>query len=194
VTEGGEPIYVQAKILVVDDRPLRVGSSNLSIRSLGFGAECDLAVEAVPGGAGAAARAAIVVLRDRLVAEHLGTAPATLAAAVREHGSLVHAIEALRRNDGKALVPLAIEPPNEAERVLAGPRLFDPEQPGQAEKRIAHLVKRLLLSPRRALAEASRVARDALAIFREWWGERGACRAAPRRSATDGARGKTRTR
>jgi phospholipase D1/2 len=174
VTAGGEPIYVHAKILVIDDRLLRVGSSNLNNRSLGFDTECDLAVEAPPGGAGAATRAAILAFRDGLVAEHLGTERKKLAATVREHGSLVRAIEALRRHAGKTLVPLELEPPNEAERLLAKTRLVDPERPGQAEKRITHLVKRLLLSPRRALADAPQAARDALADFRERRGESGA--------------------
>ena len=37
---------VHAKVLVVDDRLVRVGSSNLSNRSMGLDTECDLAVEA----------------------------------------------------------------------------------------------------------------------------------------------------
>src|SRR5690606_20760876 len=46
VTAGGEPIYVHAKIMIVDDVLLRVGSSNLNNRSLSFDTECDLALEA----------------------------------------------------------------------------------------------------------------------------------------------------
>src|SRR5690606_9645133 len=46
VTAGGEPIYVHAKILVIDDALLRVGSSNLNNRSMGFDTECDLIIEA----------------------------------------------------------------------------------------------------------------------------------------------------
>ncbi len=46
VTEGGTPIYVHAKVLVADDRLLRIGSSNLNNRSMGFDSECDLAIEA----------------------------------------------------------------------------------------------------------------------------------------------------
>jgi hypothetical protein len=38
---------------------MRVGSSNLNNRSLGFDTVCDLAVQAPPSGAGAATRAAI---------------------------------------------------------------------------------------------------------------------------------------
>ena len=46
VTEGGDDIYVHAKIMIVDDRILRVGSANLNNRSLGLDSECDLALEA----------------------------------------------------------------------------------------------------------------------------------------------------
>ena len=35
VTDGGVPIYVHSKVLVVDDRLLRVGSSNFNNRSMG---------------------------------------------------------------------------------------------------------------------------------------------------------------
>src|SRR5690606_19852136 len=68
-TEAGEPIYVHAKVTVVDDRLLRVGSSNLNNRSMGFDTECDLIVEAVAGRPGAAAvREAIRRVRDDLLA------------------------------------------------------------------------------------------------------------------------------
>ena len=46
VTDRGAPIYIHSKVLVVDDRLLRVGSSNLNNRSMGFDSECDIAIEA----------------------------------------------------------------------------------------------------------------------------------------------------
>ena len=48
VTDGGTSIYVHSKVMVVDDRLLRIGSSNLNNRSMGFDSECDVAVEAEP--------------------------------------------------------------------------------------------------------------------------------------------------
>jgi phosphatidylserine/phosphatidylglycerophosphate/cardiolipin synthase-like enzyme len=70
-TKGGEPysIHVHAKVLIVDDRFLRVGSSNLNNRSMGFDTECDLAIEAST----AAQRRSIAAVRARLVAEHWGS-------------------------------------------------------------------------------------------------------------------------
>lgn len=174
VTAGGEDIYVHAKVMAIDDRLLRVGSSNLNNRSLGFDTECDLAFEAPPGAEGDAVRAAIPAFRDGLLAEHLGTEPEEVAAAIARHGSLAAAIEALRRPAGKTLRPLEPTPPNEAERILAGTHLLDPERPGQGERRITHLAKRLLLSPRRAIADVGRMVLDSV-------GTR------PRGSAGDGA-------
>lgn len=163
VTEGGTPIYVHAKILVVDDRLVRVGSSNVNNRSLGFDTECDLAVEAPSGAEGASVRETIAAFRDGLLAEHLGTQPAAVAEALRREGSLGGAVEALRRDEGKTLRPIEPEPPNSAERLLTETRLLNPEQPGQAERRITHLVKRLVLAPGRALLDAGRVVLDRLA-------------------------------
>ena len=42
---GLEPILHDIDV-VIDDRLLRVGSSNLNHRSMGFDSECDLAIEA----------------------------------------------------------------------------------------------------------------------------------------------------
>ena len=79
VTESGEAIYVHAKIMVIDDRLLRVGSSNLNNRSMGFDTECDLAVEAVPGSADEGRiRATILSVREDLLCEHLGAEQAAL--------------------------------------------------------------------------------------------------------------------
>jgi len=103
VTDGGEPIYVHSKVLVCDDRLLRIGSSNLNNRSLGFDSECDLAVEADRRRPDAEdVRRAIVSLRDRLVCEHLGVAVDELEQAMDDCGSFLRAIETLR-GQGKTL-------------------------------------------------------------------------------------------
>ena len=84
VTEGGADIYVHAKVLVVDDALLRVGSSNINNRSMGLDTECDLAVEARPGDSNApAVRVAILRVRDTLMAEHLGVPRTDFEAALR---------------------------------------------------------------------------------------------------------------
>ena len=42
VTTLGRTIIVHAKLTIVDDRLLRIGSANINNRSLGFDTECDL--------------------------------------------------------------------------------------------------------------------------------------------------------
>jgi phospholipase D1/2 len=126
VTEQGAAIYVHAKILVMDDRLLRVGSSNLNNRSMGYDTECDLSIEA--GAEDAALRDRILKLRHDLLAEHLGVEIEKMAQVVEASGgSLIEAIETLR-GSGKTLQPF--EPPelnDVEEEVLAENELLDPE-------------------------------------------------------------------
>ncbi len=131
VAEGGTPIYVHAKIVVSDDRLLRIGSSNLSNRSMGLDTECDLSIEAVPGDAGETAlRQRIARLRSDLLAEHLDVTKAEFDAQVEKaDGSLIAAIEALR-GDGRTLVPFEAPDLNGVEdNVLGENDLLDPERP-----------------------------------------------------------------
>ncbi|SNS56588.1 Phosphatidylserine/phosphatidylglycerophosphate/cardiolipin synthase [Geodermatophilus pulveris] len=130
VTERRRPIYVHAKVTVVDDRFLRIGSSNLNNRSMGLDTECDVSIEVRPGDPRAAEKsAAITGLRDRLLGEHLGVPPSAVAEAVEASGgSLVQAVEALCRPVGRSLVPF--DPPDlgPVEQVLADTELLDAER------------------------------------------------------------------
>lgn len=128
VTANGAPIYVHAKVLVVDDRLLRIGSANLNNRSMGLDTECDLAVEAGSGTTdGTAVSEGITTFRNALLAEHLGIDSGMVAAALSNcGGSLIRAIEALRRESGRSLVP--IEAPL-ADGNLGEGELLDPEHP-----------------------------------------------------------------
>ncbi|MEV6657493.1 phospholipase D-like domain-containing protein [Nocardia fluminea] len=128
VTAAGAPIYVHAKVLVMDDRLLRVGSSNLNNRSMGFDTECDLAVEvtaATPDGE--LLRETILDIRRKLICEHLDAEPAKFDATLAETSSLVRTVEALR-GEGRTLrrfEPATVE--NEASP-LAENELMDPER------------------------------------------------------------------
>jgi phospholipase D1/2 len=124
VTIAGEPIYVHAKILIVDDSLLRIGSSNLNDRSLGFDTECDVAFE---GDA-----EAIAEFRTRLLCEHLSVSPATLTRAVRIAGSPIAAIEMLNDPEGRGLRPVERMPESLVGGFLADTRLLDPRhRPGR---------------------------------------------------------------
>ena len=58
---------MHAKVVVADDRLLRVGSSNLNNRWMGFDTECDLAIKAREGEE--TTHRTILGIRDQLLAE-----------------------------------------------------------------------------------------------------------------------------
>lgn len=126
VSDGDETtqVFVHSKVIVVDDRFLRVGSSNLNNRSMGLDTECDVAVEARNG---AEARA-VGRVRDRLIAEHIGVAPERFALEIERRGSLIAAIEALGggRQHLLAFEAMSDEGPSTP---VPGTRLLDPVRP-----------------------------------------------------------------
>lgn len=126
VTDRGAPIYIHSKVLVVDDRLLRIGSSNFNNRSMGFDSECDVAIEARPAHSDDDVRREIVSVRNGLVAEHLGVTPGELEGAVAEHRSVHTAIEALR-GDGKTLQPFTERTVADEAGPLAENELMDPD-------------------------------------------------------------------
>ena len=130
VTVAGTPIYVHAKIMVIDDRLLRVGSSNLNNRSMGFDTECDLAIEAVAGSADEQRlREAIVAIRQDLLCEHLGVEADAFAAALDGGcGSLLKTVEHLQ-GSGRTLQPFTRSEVAADESALAENELLDPENP-----------------------------------------------------------------
>lgn len=84
-------ILVHAKVMIIDDKLLRIGSANLNNRSRGLDTECDLAIEA----ASPTTRRSIAAVRNRLVAEHLGADAKIVARTLKREGSLITAIERL---------------------------------------------------------------------------------------------------
>lgn len=130
VTDGGRPVYVHAKVLVLDDRLLRIGSANLNNRSMGLDSECDVTIEARGDDARSAELVETILgMRHRLLGEHLGVEPSVVAAAVEEHdGSLIRAVESLRTPTGRTLQPF--EPPEQhvVDRALAATELLDAER------------------------------------------------------------------
>lgn len=125
-TAGGEPIYVHAKVTIIDDMVLRVGSSNFNNRSMRLDTECDVAISAqAPGDTVATSIAAI---RDDLIAEHLGVEPAAVTAKIAETGSLIATIEALR-GPHRTLRDYMIPDLSSVEAWLADNEVLDPENP-----------------------------------------------------------------
>ncbi|MCG6859896.1 MAG: phospholipase D-like domain-containing protein [Chromatiaceae bacterium] len=123
---GEDCISVHAKLLIVDDRLLRIGSSNISNRSMGLDTECDLAIEDARGDATIARY--IAGLRARLLAEHLGCDANGVDATIRERHGLIAAIEALR-GDGRSLRPLDWRIDPEVDQILPDDAVIDPLEP-----------------------------------------------------------------
>jgi phosphatidylserine/phosphatidylglycerophosphate/cardiolipin synthase-like enzyme/uncharacterized membrane protein YdjX (TVP38/TMEM64 family) len=154
VLPGVDPdqIRVHAKVLVVDDRLLRIGSANLSNRSMGLDTELDLALEAPPG---TRIARGVEAVRDDLLAEHLGCRAQEVAEAVRREGGLARAVDALAVGE-RRLAALPEEPAEwveELEEWLPSEGLLDPERPMAFED----LVERFL--PEEAQDDAHRRAR-----------------------------------
>ena len=128
-TNGGTPIYVHSKLLIVDDEILRIGSANMNNRSMGLDSECDVFIDcARPGNAHA--RSAIMRLRHSLLAEHCGIAEDAVAPLLDRHGSMAAMIAGASTQDKhlRRFVPHAL---GEAEKALADAEVLDPEQPEQ---------------------------------------------------------------
>lgn len=122
-TKGGTAIYVHAKLTIVDDRIIRIGSSNMNNRSLGFDSECDVAIDADASG-GEDVRSRIAAIRAGLIAEHLGCDPKDVALRCRD-GSMIDTIEALR-GLGRSLRPYVQEETGELAEFVASQNLLDP--------------------------------------------------------------------
>lgn len=128
-------INVHDKVMVVDDELLRIGSANLSNRSMGLDSECDLVLEARGD---PLVRAEIAMFRNRLLAEHLETTPEAVAETLARKKSLLRTIAVLH-HPGRTFMPLetgltALEDWN---RELM---LVDPEHPIEAEALVQHFI------------------------------------------------------
>ncbi|HXE40857.1 MAG TPA: phospholipase D-like domain-containing protein, partial [Azonexus sp.] len=121
-------IDLHSKLMIVDDEILRIGSANLSNRSMGLDSECDAAIEA----RGDRRIAAVIRdFRNRLLGEHLDVPAEQVEAAVHSHSSLHGAIAALagRGRTLCALEQLPDWPPTVVELASVG----DPGQPVSLE-------------------------------------------------------------
>ncbi len=131
--QGAEPVAVHSKLLIVDDDFATVGSANVSNRSMGFDTECNLAIESCGD---ERMQTAIAAFRNGLLAEHLGVSPGTVTQQIRETGSLIAAIEALRGGD-RTLTSGCFETASSADAIIPDHALIDPERPMAADHLLA---------------------------------------------------------
>ncbi|MBA3811501.1 MAG: phospholipase [Caulobacteraceae bacterium] len=125
VTTLGRTIIVHAKLAIVDDDVLRIGSANMNNRSMGFDTECDITFEAA-GEAAAASRAKIRAIRTRLLAHWLGCSDALMDETIEAKGSLGAALEALRQSGHCRLLPIEPRPLGPLATFIATFHLGDP--------------------------------------------------------------------
>jgi phospholipase D1/2 len=118
-------LNVHAKVLIVDDEFVRVGSANLNNRSMGLDSECDLAIEARGD---ERIRAAIRRFRADLLSEHLDVARERVETEIEDRGSLLAAIEALS-GGGRTLQSLPEDGDDWVDRIAPEASLIDPEWP-----------------------------------------------------------------
>jgi phosphatidylserine/phosphatidylglycerophosphate/cardiolipin synthase-like enzyme/uncharacterized membrane protein YdjX (TVP38/TMEM64 family) len=142
---------VHSKVLVVDDRLLKIGSANMSNRSMGLDTECDLVLEADDGPEGQTTAQAIARFRTRLLAEHLGVAPELVAERAAERG--VGGAVASLRGGPRSLEPLAEAAAPMVNLAVLDGLVCDPERPAGVEKLLDEFVPDAARTPaQRALA------------------------------------------
>ena len=129
-TPKSRPILVHAKVAIIDERLLRIGSTNLNNRSFGYDTECDLAVE-VPA-EDAEARASVRRLLVRLLAHHGGCPPDVFAEAFAARGSLRAVLDDPRLMPSPRVCPLVPSRRGPVARLVEAFHLGDPVSPADA--------------------------------------------------------------
>lgn len=124
-TPQGGRIIVHAKVTVIDDKLLRIGSTNLNNRSMGLDTECDVAIEPETE----AGRGAIRDFRHHSLGHFIGVDGAAFAQAESLMGSVGRAIETF---DTGRMEALGATPPSQIERFIAEWQLGDPSSADNA--------------------------------------------------------------
>jgi phosphatidylserine/phosphatidylglycerophosphate/cardiolipin synthase-like enzyme len=147
--ELGTPIYVHAKVCVIDDVWATVGSDNLNRRSWTHDSELSCAVidgelddriPVDPGGLGDGSRKFARELRLSLWAEHLGRSPADPALLDLAHGSGLWRETARDLEDWQSSIGKAHRPPSRIRSHVIDPVPID-------SRRWADLAYRLIFDP-----------------------------------------------
>lgn len=123
-------IMVHAKCTIIDERFLRVGSANLSNRSMGVDSECDLVVEAEPG---SGTEQKITRVRNTLLARHLSVREQEVRTLIERTGSL---IQTIRNLEGREHSLRELHPAYPWAPASLIPRVspYDPERPIDPEE------------------------------------------------------------
>jgi phosphatidylserine/phosphatidylglycerophosphate/cardiolipin synthase-like enzyme/uncharacterized membrane protein YdjX (TVP38/TMEM64 family) len=148
---------VHSKLLIVDDRFVRIGSANISNRSMGLDTECDLAIES---GSRVEIEQAIAHFRNTLIAEHLGSSAAEVAAVLGKTNSLIDAIKALQPGSQRTLDLVDCTIPEWLDQMIPDYAVIDPESPIAPES----LIEEFVLSEQRGSGSGA-LLRGVLILF-----------------------------
>ena len=146
---------VHSKVMIVDDRLLRVGSANANNRSMGTDTECDLAIEAVND----RQVSQIASVRDRLLADHCGANASQVADCFASGMGLLKVAQTLSRG-GHSLRRIDDGQPDPSEMADYLEHIADPERPIGADAFAA-----LELRGRAARASVATLAKFAAALL-----------------------------
>ncbi|MGH7028435.1 phospholipase D-like domain-containing protein [Brevundimonas sp.] len=118
-TVEGDRIIVHAKMSVIDDRLLRIGSTNLNNRSQGLDTECDVAAEPETQ----EGRDVVRRFRQRSIGHFLGVSGEDFAQAEGVMGSVGRAVQTFGAD---RMTVLGSDLPNAVQRMVAEWQLGDP--------------------------------------------------------------------
>ncbi len=134
---GETPIYVHAKLLIVDDRIIRVGSANFNGRSMGLDSECDVFIDCAREANGHCSEQ-IRAIRLGLLAEHCGISAEEVADLIDQHGSMAAMIEHLGTGRSRQLRPFVMPESSEIEQFIADNEWFNPARPEDLRPGTSH--------------------------------------------------------
>lgn len=158
-------LMIHAKVMIVDDVFARVGSTNLSNRSMGLDSECDLAIESTES---QDCQEAIRRFRRSLLAEHCGVEVAAVAEAERAHPSLLGAIDSLCGGE-RSLEALPAETAASLDAWIPDAALLDPEKPVEPDDLLEYFLGREQEKPlRRNLAKIVGLLSAVLLLVAAW--------------------------
>lgn len=131
------PINVHAKLMIVDDRLVTVGSANLNNRSIGLDNECNIVIDAESN---ESIKKGISRFRNRLMAEHLGCTPEKIDQTIISEKSLAKCIEKLKDKNQRHLKKLPLKVHPDVDSLVPDTEVLDPEHPIRPELMIRHIV------------------------------------------------------
>lgn len=123
------PVNIHAKLTIIDDDFLRIGSANLSNRSMGFDSECDLAFSAKNN----EQHQQIKSVRHDLIAEHTGLSVSSIQSAEKKSDCLGDLFDKLLSESDK-LKTLDENVDDLLDNVVPNDKIIDPERPMSADE------------------------------------------------------------